>query len=621
MNFKNLFFFIIVFVMSVSEPVQAQTNSWELTNLVYRGSINTITTNDSGYIFAGTETDGVYRSTDNGNTWNQVNNGLTQNRIFYMTTSPNGNIFASVNGLVYKSSDNGEDWMPLNLGTIISFVRIIAINSRGCVFAGGVSSTGGGAICRSTDDGINWTTVTQGNEQVYSMAVNSVGEIFAGGLGPQIIKSTDNGNSWNFLTNLNNGVAYYSPLSLAIGSADIVYVGCPGGVFRSTDDGADWTWQNNGLTLNYMQAILANSVGLVFAGTERTIYLSSSSADSWFQFSSGLPDTTLVLSLNERFDGVVLVGTYNRGLFKSARSTTLFGVDGRKRLWFSDTASTGTIDTIHVRNHASASLAINSVVSTIPEYSVTPSTAIIQAGDSAGFEIIAHPHARGVLTGYVIFNSTSFLTYDTISFRLFVGVPLLNVNTQFLEFGTVPIGQSKDTSLTITNPGYDTLSIQTISSTNTEFSGSTVSLTVPPHGVRQITVKFSPNTCGDQTGLLTFVSNSSTSPDSVSLYGEGLYVVAVNDKPVQPSAQLLAQNFPNPFNPMTRIVFSLPSPILTTVRVYNMLGQEVATLVSQQLNAGEHIVEWDGKDVVSGVYFYRIQAGSWTETKKMLLIK
>ena len=115
MNFKNLFFFIIVFVMSVSEPVQAQTNSWELTNLVYRGSINTITTNDSGYIFAGTETDGVYRSTDNGNTWNQVNNGLTQNRIFYMTTSPNGNIFASVNGLVYKSSDNGEDWMPSTL--------------------------------------------------------------------------------------------------------------------------------------------------------------------------------------------------------------------------------------------------------------------------------------------------------------------------------------------------------------------------------------------------------------------------------------------------------------------------------------------------------------------------
>ncbi len=83
----------------------------------------------------------------------------------------------------------------------------------------------------------------------------------------------------------------------------------------------------------------------------------------------------------------------------------------------------------------------------------------------------------------------------------------------------------------------------------------------------------------------------------------------------------LSQNFPNPFNPVTSIKFSLPEASDVTVHVYNVLGQRVATVADGFYEPGEYQVEWDGARRASGVYFYRIQAGQFAETKKMLLLK
>jgi hypothetical protein len=83
----------------------------------------------------------------------------------------------------------------------------------------------------------------------------------------------------------------------------------------------------------------------------------------------------------------------------------------------------------------------------------------------------------------------------------------------------------------------------------------------------------------------------------------------------------LSQNYPNPFNPTTNIRFSLPSKEFVTLKTYNSLGMEVSTLVNQNLNAGIYEVNFDGKDLSSGTYYYRLTAGNYTETKKMLMIK
>jgi len=83
----------------------------------------------------------------------------------------------------------------------------------------------------------------------------------------------------------------------------------------------------------------------------------------------------------------------------------------------------------------------------------------------------------------------------------------------------------------------------------------------------------------------------------------------------------LKQNYPNPFNPTTTIEFSIPKTEFVTLKVYNIIGQEVATLVSDKLKAGKYNYSWDASDMASGVYIYRFQFGDKIESRKMVLIR
>jgi hypothetical protein len=90
---------------------------------------------------------------------------------------------------------------------------------------------------------------------------------------------------------------------------------------------------------------------------------------------------------------------------------------------------------------------------------------------------------------------------------------------------------------------------------------------------------------------------------------------------VLPVEFALEQNYPNPFNPTTTITFHLPSSSLVTLKVFNTAGQEIASLVDRQLPAGDHRTEWNASGVPSGIYFYRIQAGAYSETKKLVVMR
>jgi len=91
--------------------------------------------------------------------------------------------------------------------------------------------------------------------------------------------------------------------------------------------------------------------------------------------------------------------------------------------------------------------------------------------------------------------------------------------------------------------------------------------------------------------------------------------------PDVPAAIGLFQNFPNPFNPSTTIRYGLPSRFHVTLAVFNTLGQQVAVLQNGEQEAGFHEAKFDGSRLSSGVYFYRLQAGTYVETKKLLLTK
>jgi len=90
---------------------------------------------------------------------------------------------------------------------------------------------------------------------------------------------------------------------------------------------------------------------------------------------------------------------------------------------------------------------------------------------------------------------------------------------------------------------------------------------------------------------------------------------------IAPSVFSLSQNYPNPFNPSTAISYQLPMNAFVTLKVYDVLGNEVAALVNEEKTAGEYKIEFNGNRLPSGIYLYKLTSGSFVETKKMVLMK
>jgi len=97
--------------------------------------------------------------------------------------------------------------------------------------------------------------------------------------------------------------------------------------------------------------------------------------------------------------------------------------------------------------------------------------------------------------------------------------------------------------------------------------------------------------------------------------------VGVEEDEVVPANYSLSQNYPNPFNPATTIKYSIPQSSFVKIRVFNTIGQEIAVLVNQEKSIGNYEVSFNASNLPSGIYFYRIEAGDFTQTKKMILMK
>ncbi|MBN2425372.1 MAG: T9SS type A sorting domain-containing protein, partial [Calditrichaceae bacterium] len=110
--------------------------------------------------------------------------------------------------------------------------------------------------------------------------------------------------------------------------------------------------------------------------------------------------------------------------------------------------------------------------------------------------------------------------------------------------------------------------------------------------------------------------------------GDGLCIIQNNllvgiEENLSPNAQnfVLEQNYPNPFNPVTKITYTLKEASDVKLAIYDITGREVSTLVSQRQNLGEYSVTFNAYDFASGVYFYKLKAGSFEQSRKMLLVK
>jgi hypothetical protein len=205
-------------------------------------------------------------------------------------------------------------------------------------------------------------------------------------------------------------------------------------------------------------------------------------------------------------------------------------------------------------------------------------------------------------------------------------------STSSLNFGSVPVGATKKDSVIVTNHGTLTLNISAVTSTNHRFTVTPASASVPVNAEQKFYVTFAPSAPGQQAGKIAFSHNGLTH-DTITVVGNGTVGGVETQDGVIPTVYELRSNYPNPFNPSTTILYGLPRHSRVVLKVYSLLGQEIATLVDDVQDAGYHRVIWSGQNksgcqVASGMYLFRITARStengresFTQVKKMLLLR
>ncbi len=161
------------------------------------------------------------------------------------------------------------------------------------------------------------------------------------------------------------------------------------------------------------------------------------------------------------------------------------------------------------------------------------------------------------------------------------GIERSNDGTSYTEIGTVTAKGNSDTTVRYTY--YDNIE----------------NLTSAKYRIRQITNDGGQGT----TPIINF------------------NLTNVNGEYFSPLTFDLEQNYPNPFNPTTTIQFQIANDALTQLKVYDILGREISTVINQELKAGIHTINWDSSKVASGVYFYRLSSGNFVDTKKMIVAK
>jgi hypothetical protein len=137
--------------------------------------------------------------------------------------------------------------------------------------------------------------------------------------------------------------------------------------------------------------------------------------------------------------------------------------------------------------------------------------------------------------------------------------------------------------------------------------------------------------CGDSEASLTGKTTSGediTGTDGIQTVGCGSAktVAEGQAEASSPEGYALCQNHPNPFNPETEIRFALPEASHIVVKIFNIVGEEIRTLVEAPYQAGDHTIRWDGRDkhgkpAASGIYIYRLQAGAFSQVRKMSLVR
>jgi len=282
-------------------------------------------------------------------------------------------------------------------------------------------------------------------------------------------------------------------------------------------------------------------------------------------------------------------------------------------------------DSVSIVNAGTLPLNIDTVISSKSNFSATPTHRIVGAGSVQWIHIMFSPSVVGTQTGRIFLHHNASSLLDTImviGIGILVPTPIFSVTPRTLNFGSVAIGGCKKDSVLVANSGTATLQINTITSPNALFTFDPPVMTLAPSINAYLILTFSPKDTTTQADTLIFAHNAASIRDTIFLSGKGETPVSVDRALPFPIRYMLTQNYPNPFNPSTTLQFTVAKQGMATVRVLNVLGQEIAQLFSGRMEPGQlYSTCFDASRFPSGIYFAVFESGGQRFVKKMLFMK
>ncbi len=597
----------------------------------------------------------------------------------FMVNPLNKNYIYQVGGnTVYMSADRGDTWVQTATISGASSTWSFYVSPKDTNIWLAATSGGGKGVKRSTNRGVTWTTTISRNFTSYGMPLEMDPDhpdtvLFAAegtSSGPDgvVYISQNFGATWDTLAK----TSFRSPCDIVIvpDSTNIIYVGDGttgsglGQMWRSTNYGRNWVsiYTNaSGVSEIPMIAISrqrkteAYATGWGGGGFRKT----SDMGLNWPSLTTS--GSTWGTDIAKDDPNVVLYGLYgggtsylstdagatfvskslsgsNSGMLCYDRATFLVHQAGNGIWKYNITYSVPT-------NTASVSLLspnggeawqygttqnitwnVSNVGNVKIEYKTAPAspwqTIIANTPAAAGSYAWSVPNTPSAQARVRISNAFGGNPVD--SSNNYFAIIAANISSQpsSVSFGDVGIGTLGSDTVRIYNTGTATLVVSNIILHNAAFGVSRSSFTIPAGSSDTLTLLFSPSLLQTYADTINVESNAAVSL-AIPVSGNGSPASSVGEGGF-PKTYALLQNYPNPFNPVTQISYALPKAGWVMLSVFNMLGQEVATLVNEFKNPGSYTAEFNvngNAALSSGVYVYKLHSGDFTESRKMLLLK
>ncbi len=483
-------------------------------------------------------------------------------------------------GVIFRTANGGNNWSMTYNSSTAKFNAVHLLSSGHGIAVGDF-----GFILRTSDGGLNWTNQSIPQAQnLYDVTLIDSLIGYAVGRYGAIYKTTDGGFNWtqklnSFYYNL-YGVAF-SNANNGIAVGDSLQLGNNHGVILKTSDGGNtWNKQVLGYPLVFNDVTFTSAsnwyvVGNLPGNGIARIFKSTDSGNNWTEQIPDIPITRRVSKISAFDDSNLLIVGYGGALLR--------GVNG------------GAPNQALNNTLVNLNLPINNGQNASSTMTFTP------PGDQpANITLSGNIVSVEVTINEVIHTRTGDLTF-TLEHD---GVTATIIS----EVG----GNGQDFISTVLN---DNASIP-IAGGEAPFTG----FYIPSNSLN---VFNGMNAYGDWT--LTVIDGFAGNDGMLNSWSLLITLDSPNDiedeYDLSPNDFILHQNYPNPFNPSTIISFHLPVNGDVTLKIYDILGREVATLVNEFKEAGRHDVTFDASGLASGIYFYRIQAGSFNQTKKMILLR